>query len=89
MPYLAFINYVKQRYPVDPLASTPENISYSLYVYVANNPIMYTDPTGMTKDGVEDDYKLHKDGTLELLRTTGDKHDVCLLYTSPSPRDRG
>ena len=35
---------------VDPLADSPDNSSYSPYSYVANNPLRYTDPTGMTRE---------------------------------------
>ena len=30
---------------------------------------------------------LANDGTLKLLLTTNDNENICLLYTSPSPRD--
>lgn len=34
---------------------------------------MFTDPTGMEQDGVDHDYKLRKNGKIELLRETNDK----------------
>src|SRR5690554_4446408 len=39
---------------VDPLAKQ----TMEPYSYVGNNPIMFTDPTGMSKDGIENDYLL-------------------------------
>jgi len=37
---------------VDPLAES----TFEPYSYVGNNPIMFTDPTGMSKNGVDGDY---------------------------------
>lgn len=35
------------RMSVDPLGDHPKQISISPYTYTVNNPIRYTDPTGM------------------------------------------
>jgi|SRR5690554_3230190 len=45
---------------VDPLAEQ----TFEPYLYTGNNPIMFTDPTGMSKDGIEHDYRLSRKGTL-------------------------
>jgi len=50
---------------IDPLASDPDNISFSPYAYVWNNPLKYNDPTGMKGEGVDDIIITHRaqDGT--------------------------
>ena len=58
---------------VDPLADDPEQVDKSPFAYTWNNPIRYTDPFGLKP---EDDYKLNKDGTVELIRQTSDDNDV-------------
>ena len=50
------------------------------YSYTGNNPIMFTDPTRMSKEGGEHDYKLNNNGSLELLRTTDS--DFHTIYNS-------
>ncbi len=39
---------------VDPQADSKENISYSPFNYVVNNPIRFIDPTGMTREEYDD-----------------------------------
>ncbi|NGZ90398.1 hypothetical protein [Psychroflexus maritimus] len=48
---------------VDPMAEKmPE---WSSYAYTFNNPVNFTDPTGMIGESVEDRYKLLEDGRIE------------------------
>jgi len=49
------------------------------YQYVTNNPIMFTDPTGMEQDGVdggEDHWQLNSEGKLELIKKTNDNFNT-------------
>ncbi|MEO9954207.1 RHS repeat-associated core domain-containing protein [Nonlabens sp.] len=58
---------------VDPLAEKmPE---WSSYAYAFNNPVMYTDPTGMAPEVVQDDYGIDDNGKIAFIRATNDKHD--------------
>ena len=54
----------------DPLAE--KYFSLSPYNYCAGNPITLVDPTGM----VMDDYRLKKNGEIELMKKTNDNYDV-------------
>ena len=42
---------------VDPLASDAELVGWSPYAYVWNNPLKFSDPTGMKGEGADDWYK--------------------------------
>lgn len=39
---------------VDPLADDPDNVGFSPYAYVWNNPLKFIDPTGMKGEGIDD-----------------------------------
>jgi len=45
---------------VDPLADDPDNIGFSPYAYVWNNPLRFTDPTGMKGE----DWVQRSDGSI-------------------------
>jgi len=45
---------------VDPLAEQ----TMEPYLYTGNNPIMFTDPTGMSKDGIDNDYLLDENNKI-------------------------
>ena len=55
---------------VDPLAEE----TMEPYLYTGNNPIMFTDPTGMSKDGIENEYTRYiKDGVVQKTEMTSTK----------------
>ncbi|WOI21613.1 RHS repeat-associated core domain-containing protein [Nonlabens ulvanivorans] len=56
---------------VDPLAEQ----TMDSYGYVWNNPLNYTDPTGMSGESVQDDYGLDDNGYVRLIQKTDDKYD--------------
>nr|WP_221405080.1 RHS repeat-associated core domain-containing protein [Apibacter adventoris] len=45
------------------------------YQYTYQNPIKFTDPTGMEGEGVDNDYKLGSDGKITLDKVTNDESD--------------
>ena len=51
---------------VDPLADDPDNVGFSPYAYVWNNPLKFIDPTGMKGEGVDgiDDWVEDKNGKI-------------------------
>ncbi|MFC4476483.1 RHS repeat domain-containing protein [Flavobacterium chungangensis] len=55
---------------VDPLAEKYAGVSS--YAYALNNPVKFTDPTGMSP---ENDYGIDKAGNITLTKTTNDKTD--------------
>ena len=66
--------------PVQPGA--PGTTGYNLYTYSANNPTTFTDPTGRLVETSLLNRLVSQPGAVAAANT-------CLLYTSPSPRDRG
>jgi len=65
---------------VDPLAEE----TMEPYLYTGNNPIMFTDPTGMSKDGIETKYK-RSDG--RVLLNTKDGSDDEIIVPDDRVRD--
>ena len=58
----------------DPLSD--EFPSWSPYTFTNDNPIFFTDPTGLAPEAVLDDYGLDKKGNITLLQETNDNFDV-------------
>ena len=54
--------------------------SVSPYAYTLNNPVRYTDPTGMTPENPDNDYGIDDDGNITLIKETDDNFDR--LYNS-------
>jgi len=54
---------------IDPMAE--KYYSINPYCYVANNPMIYIDPTGM----LIDDFSMDKEGNIKLVKKTDDKTD--------------
>ena len=56
---------------VDPLAETHENIAWSSFVYVWNNPLKFIDPSGMHGESVDDDYIVNRKGIIvDIIKTS-------------------
>ncbi|MDQ7917833.1 RHS repeat-associated core domain-containing protein [Mesonia sp. MT50] len=58
---------------VDPMAE--KYPSWSPYSYTLNNPVIYTDPTGMVVESPDTDYGLSKDGKITQIGPTNDDPD--------------
>ncbi|MDR2010636.1 MAG: hypothetical protein LBQ22_09160 [Bacteroidales bacterium] len=94
--YRIFLNMNGRMYdPVISRVLSPDNFvqdpnnaqNYNRYSYCLNNPLKYTDPTGMLIDG----YTIDKDGRIEWVdKTGGDKYDVLYnkeeYYNHPEKR---
>lgn len=57
----------------DPLSD--EFPDTSPYVFTNNNPIFFTDPSGLAPQGLLDDYGIDKNGNITLLKKTNDNFD--------------
>ncbi len=68
----------------DPLSD--EFPDTSPYVFTNNNPIFFTDPSGLAPQGLLDDYGIDKEGNITLLKKTDDKVDQ--LYAVNNDGDK-
>jgi len=68
----------------DPLSD--EFPSTSPYAFSNNNPIFFTDPTGLAPQAWDNDYGIDKNGNIKLIKETDDKFDR--LYAAKSD-DKG
>lgn len=64
----------------DPLSE--EFPDKSPYNFTNNNPIFFTDPTGLAPQGLLDDYGIDKNGNITLLKKTNDNTDTLYATTT-------